>query len=102
MKLTKDQVLSFLKDDKTLASTEGIEYIESNIILIDTDEAEFTLVVKINEKFFLGKVKYYDAGGSFSEGDYTYKPGFFDDFDGMELQEVHSVPKIKYEWEPKN
>ena len=99
MKLTKEQTLSFLKDDNTLADTTSIEYVESSIEQTSSDEAIFTLIVKIQDKFYRGIVKYFDDGGSFSEGDLTYKPGFFKDFNGLELKEVKKVIKTIEVWE---
>ena len=99
MKLTIEQTLSFIKDDMTIADTSGYEYVESDIEQIDSDEAIYTLVVQVGDKFYRGSVKYYDAGGSFSERDFTYKPGFFDGFDGLELKEVRRVPKTIEVWE---
>lgn len=99
MKLTKEQTLSFIKDDKTIADTSGIKYEESSIEQVSSDEAIFTLIVKIQDKFYRGVVKYFDDGGSFVEGDLTYRPGFFSDFNGLELKEVKKVSKIIEVWE---
>lgn len=97
MKLTVAQTMSFLKDDNTIADTTGIELIESDIDP-QHDEAVFTLVVKVNDKFYKGEVRYYDGKGSFSEGDYIYGATFFDDFKGLEMKEVVLTEKVIKVW----
>jgi hypothetical protein len=90
MKLTKEQVLSFLKDDNTIADISDYEYMDSSMDIY-ADEGEFTLVVKVDNQTYMGKAKIW---GSEHLGDWN----LYNNFTEMILKPCSQVQIVKTEW----
>lgn len=97
MKLTVEQTLAFIQDDKTIADINHFNFVEDDADIVGDEEAEYTLVIKVENKFYQGKVRYY-----FTDGDYRYEPVFFNDFTGMEMKEVVLTEKTIKVWKEVN